>query len=195
VIVLFFPLVSLSGERPDFTGHWKLNRLLSDYFQQKIRAALDAPERQNYGTDRGTIGYADSYQQADERVLGSTLVGQMPLDSLFLELSDVKFTLQDGEGHPLTLFTDGRVQKFQRLRGDAELMTRWVNGELITVVRAPGTTVITTYNMAPGGCQMSVETRMSTPQLAKPLIIRYVYDYDSPESICSLIPAEGRAHD
>lgn len=162
VIALFCPLVALSGERPDFTGHWRLNRQLSDHSQQKIRAVLDALERQNYGAHSGKIGHADSHQQPAERVLASTPVGHMPPDSLFLELSDLKFTLQDGEGYDLTLFTDGRVQKFQRLQGDADLMTRWVNGELITVMKAPGIVSLTAYTMARGGCQMSVETRTST---------------------------------
>jgi hypothetical protein len=175
LLLVTLAVVVFAGERPDFTGEWRLNREQSDNFQGKVHGAIS--QRETW-LDRLSGGIFGSREEAKEEEW-SSLEAQKIL-KIVLEGSEVH--IRGDNDQVRTLHTDGRKYELQEAEGRSTFVTtQWIGQEIVSVSESPGGMRATTfYEMGRGGIHMFVSLHLQVPQRTGTIYLRYIYDYVAP---------------
>jgi serine protease Do len=179
VFCLALTLLAAAGERPDFSGTWKLNH--------PGRGEILEHEKQIIDNRHGVHGDADDQSGTTTDHQYSYILQALegvwaPPEELVLRLDDPNFALSDGANDCIVLHTDGRVDKFP---GGVETITRWIDATLVTATRTRQNSTITTYVMARGGYHMLVSIEGNIAKEEGSVVTRYTYDYASVQGVSS----------
>ena len=190
-------------QNPRLAGTWKLNAEKSDRPEEAIREATRPEDPVNpgkgfssgggrprvgrSGAAAGSRGGAEAGATGGGRAGGGTGGGAgtgplmlyvRPMPQLIVEQTDSTLAISDPTGIPRTLHPDGRKVSEPMLNEEQlELSAKWKSGRLL-LERKLGTigTIKETYLVDPATRQLIVLVNVSSPQLARAVELRRVYD-------------------
>ena len=158
-----------TGERPNFTGTWRLNRELSDKPQEKVKEAVGK---------RGAIGRMIGGRAAQAKIQDRMKNLEGFGDTLKITHNDPEFQVSGNGDSSRQIFTDGRKVSVTTPKGEnLETTARWQGSHLVVVTqRAGGGKLTQTYTLGENGEQMTVVIQIAGRRLDRPIDMRFVYD-------------------
>jgi hypothetical protein len=102
-----------------------------------------------------------------------------PPERLEIEQDETKLSITDSRQVTRTFHTDGRKESVENERGDKiETSARWEDADLVIETRMPrGGKMVQTYQMAKGGGQLVIITKLENERASEPIVLRSVYDF------------------
>lgn len=183
IVALTLPFWAAGPETPDFSGTWKLNKKESDNPREKLREAMP----------KGGPGLARGGVEIGGRPMGDPRMGPPPgaegprggpgmlepPERLEIEQDETKLSITDSRQVTRTFHTDGRKESVENERGDKiETSARWEDADLVIETRMPrGGKMVQTYQMAKGGGQLVIITKLENERASEPIVLRSVYDF------------------
>jgi hypothetical protein len=150
-----------AASHPDLTGHWQLNRDLSEDAQAKLAGMGAGGGHHGGGGQQGANGQ------------GIEEIRNLLLDAptrLVVAQDDQKVVLTDPDGHARTLPTNNRAVKID----GRDVRTKWENNRLVSETRVGNATLFETYERSPSAHQLIVASRMEVH--GQQVSVRRVYD-------------------
>ncbi len=180
---------SAAGQSVSFAGTWKLNAGESDKPKEKLDEAISAAPKVNegYGSmkDRVGAGRIAGEPRAEKggggaRSLPGPDFGRImrPAAMITIEQNDTVLTIRDDQGLPQVFYLDGR--KFEEPTAGAEpkqTTAKWKDGKLNVERKLGGIgSIRETFSLDPAKHRLTVEAKLTSPDLGKTLEIKRVYD-------------------
>jgi len=185
-----------SGDRPNFSGEWTLNRELSDEPRRDDGQGDDrrgGGRRGGYG-GRGGFGRGGGFggryggarpagdQGAADRATIQTAIDEArsPSPSLTISHSAANIAITDAKDRTRFFQTSGAKDKHQLGEATIDSTTSWTGGDLVIQYDlGNGRHLTYTYSLAPATKQLVVRVRIDGSQYGSrgPSTIKYVYDH------------------
>jgi len=156
--------------RPDLTGHWQLNRDLSEDAQAKFAGMGGGGGHHGGGGGGGghhSGGQPGAQGQGMEEILNRLLNAPT---RLVVAHDDQKVVLTDAEGHVRTLPTNNHTVKID----GRDVRTKWQNNRLISETKIGDAKLVESYERSPDGRQLIVT--MGAEMQGERMSVRRVYD-------------------
>lgn len=171
---VFVAAQATATARPDLTGHWQLNRDLSDDAQEKFQSMGDGARHADRGgrpSGHGPGRHGEGGGRSNEKQLEEVhnLILNAPA-RFVLTQDDQKIVLTEPDGGVRTLPTNNRKVKID----GRDVRTKWENNRLVSETTVGNVKLVETYERSPSAPQLILTARMDIH--GRQVSIRRVYD-------------------
>lgn len=203
ILALFCSTLSLlpaigadAKERPDFSGHWRLNTFISDDPIEEMNKATREmlrseriSERGPRRLGRGGLGVGN-VMRGETGARGEREDVEIRFQNIQLSARTLEITHEEPEliirypgGREVTLFTDGRVEKREWGFGPVETRARWKKKGKLVVKSTDdeGRTTTEKYELTFEGKQLKLVTDVEGHRPAPSFNYTRFYDLTPPE--------------